>query len=240
MKTCGKLFGILLTFVLASCSLSKDADSILVWSYNHDFAVSQDDWQGDFSDFPTGADSALYELQFEYTTRPVNLGGERSIMMSGNNQSDDLFMFMKKKITGLSSNTDYTLVFDVELASNAPSGQTGAGGPPGEGVVVKAGASGMEPKRVIESGRYTFNLDKGNQNTAGQTATILGNIATSPYAKDYELITRTNASSNSGPFIARSNANGEMWLFIGTDSGFEGTTTVYYTRVNVVFSSALK
>lgn len=29
---------------------------------------------------------------------------------------------------------------------------------------------------------------------------------------------------------------GEIWLIIGTESGFEGITTVYYTRVNVVFS----
>ena len=241
MKTCGKLFGVMLSIVLASCSLSKDEGSILVTSYSNDFAVSQNDWQADFSDFPAGVDdSTFYELKFAYADRPANLGPGKSIMLSGNNHSDDLFMFMKKKLTGFSPNTDYTVVFDVELASNAPRGYLGAGGAPGESVFLKAGASGMEPKKVIESNQYTFNLDKGNQSSAGLMATVLGTIATIESSSDYALITRSNASSNAAPFIARSNSNGEMWLFVGTDSGFEGITTVYYTRVNVVFSAVVK
>lgn len=241
MKTCGKLFGVMLSIVLGSCSLSKDEGSILVSSYSNDFAVSQDDWQVDFSDFPAGIeDSAFYELKFAYTDRPASTGSGKSVMLSGNNHSDDLFMFMKKKLTGLSPNTDYTVVFDVELASNAPRGYSGVGGSPGESVFLKAGASGMEPKKVIESKQYTFNLDKGNQSSSGLMATVLGNIATTESSTDYELITRSNASSNAAPFIARSNSDGEIWLFVGTDSGFEGITTVYYTRVNVVFSTVVK
>ncbi|WP_160143616.1 hypothetical protein [Chryseolinea soli] len=241
MKTCGKLFGVMLSIVLASCSLSKDEGSILVSSYSNDFAVSQDDWQVDFSDFPAGeGDSTFYELKFAYTDRPASTGTGKSVMLSGFNHSDDLFMFMKKKLTGLSPNTDYTVVFEVELASNAPSGYSGVGGSPGEGVFLKAGASGMEPKKVIESNQYTFNLDKGNQSNSGLMATVLGNIATPEQSTEYALITRTNASANAAPFIARSNGDGEIWLFVGTDSGFEGVTTVYYTRVNVVFSTVVK
>lgn len=241
MKTCGKLFGVMLSIVLTSCSLSKDEGSILVTSYSADFAVSQDDWQVDFSDFPAGEDdSTFYELKFAYTDRPARVGSGKSVMLSGNNHSDDLFMFMKKKLTGLSPNTDYTVVFEVELASNAPQGYAGTGGAPGESVFLKAGASGMEPKKVIESNKYTFNLDKGNQNTAGVTATVLGNIATTEGSTEYALITRSNAAANAAPFIARSNTNGEIWLFVGTDSGFEGVTTVYYTQVNVVFSTVVK
>jgi hypothetical protein len=231
----------MLSIVLASCSLSKDEGSILVTSYSYDFAVSQNDWQADFSDFPAGVDdSTFYELKFAYTDRPASAGSGKSVMLSGNNHSDDLFMFMKKKVTGLSPNTDYTVVFDVELASNAPKGYSGAGGAPGESVFLKAGASGMEPKKVIESNQYTFNLDKGNQSTAGEMSTVLGNITTAENSTNYSLITRTNASSNGAPFIGRSNSNGEIWLFVGTDSGFEGITTVYYTKVNIVFSAVVK
>ncbi|HEY5747499.1 MAG TPA: hypothetical protein VIU12_15575 [Chryseolinea sp.] len=241
MKTCGKLFGVMLSIVLASCSLSKDEGSILVTSYSYDFAVSQNDWEVDFSDFPAGKeDSIYYELKFAYTDRPASAGSGKSMMLSGNNHSDDLFMFMKKKLTGLSPNTDYTVVFDVELASNAPRGYTGKGSAPGESVFLKAGASGMEPKKVIESNQYTFNLDKGNQADAGSMAVVLGNIATLEGSTDYALITRSNASSNAAPFIGRSNGDGEIWLFVGTDSGFAGVTAVYYTKVNVVFSAVVK
>lgn len=237
----GKRFGIVLTFVLAGCSLSKEEGSIQVSSYSYDFAQSPDNWLADFSDFPSGTDdSSYYELKFAYTNRPANLGGQKSYMLSGNNHSDDLFMFMKKKITSLAPNTDYTVVFDIELATNAPKGSYGAGGAPGESVFLKAGASGMEPKKVIEGNSYTFNLDKGNQASAGVMSTVLGNIAAPEGTKEYVLINRTNASSNVAPFIARTNQDGEIWLFVGTDSGFEGITTVYYTKVSVVFSAVVK
>ncbi len=157
-------------------------------------------------------------------------------MLSGNNHSDDLFMFIKRKVTGLNPNTSYTLVFEVELASNAPKGSVGAGGSPGESVYLKAGASEIEPVKNVQGDQYVLNIDKGNQSEAGSNATVLGDIATPLTVAEYTLITRNNASPSAEPLIAQSNSNGDIWLMIGTDSGFEGTTTVYYTNVKVLFS----
>lgn len=241
MRTCGKLFiAILVLLGVFGCSVSGNDDGILVFSYSFDFSKGHNNWQVDFSDFPAGADDSIfYELKFAYTDRPANLGAnQKSMMLSGNNHSDDLFMFMKKKITDLTPNTDYTIVFDVELASNAPKGAVGVGGAPGESVYLKAGATGAEPKKMIEGNQYTLNIDKGNQAAHGESTVLLGNIAVDFDTKDYTLISRNNASMNNSPFIVKSNSRGEMWLIIGTDSGFEGTTTVYYTKVNVVFSAA--
>ena len=235
MKMCRKLIFLIVLAGLFGCDLSSDTSGILVFSYSFDFGESQDNWEVDFTDFPAGVDSSSYELQFAYTDRPSNLGTKKSMMMSGNNHSDDLFMFMKRKISDLSPNTDYTLVFEVELASNAPKGLAGIGGAPGESVFLKAGATSTEPKKVIEDNQYTLNVNKGNQNDPGEIAIVLGDIAVSYDTQDYALITRNNTEKT--PFIARSNSKGEIWLIVGTDSGFEGTTTVYYTRVNVVFSS---
>lgn len=237
MKTCGKLTFLIVLAGLCGCDFSSDSNGIMVFSYGFDFSQSQDNWAVDFTDFPAGVDSSSYELKFAYTDRPSNLGAnKKSMMLSGNNHSDDLFMFMKRKVTDLTPNTDYTLVFEVELASNAPKGSVGIGGSPGESVFLKAGASTTEPKKVIEDNQYALNVDKGNQSTPGEMAIVLGNIAVSEGATDYELITRNSASDE--PFIVRSNSKGEIWLIIGTDSGFEGTTTVYYTRVNVIFSTS--
>ncbi len=210
----------------------------MVFSYGFDFSQSQDNWLVDFTDYPAYTDPSSYELEFAYTDRPANLGtNKKSMMLSGNNHSDDLFMFMKKKIVDLSPNTDYALVFEVELASNAPKGSVGIGGSPGESVYLKAGASGTEPKQVIEDNEYALNVDKGNQSTSGEMAVVLGDIAVPEDTQGYALITR-NSAANADPFIVRTNSKGEIWLIIGTDSGFEGTTTVYYTRVNVIFSTS--
>ena len=239
MNVCGKLLMATLLLGIFGCDLSSDQSGILVFSYSFDFSQSQNDWQVDFTDFPTGADDSLiYELQFAYTNRPANLGANlKSMMLSGNNHSDDLFMFMKKKITDLTPNTDYTIVFDVELASNASKGSVGIGGSPGESVFLKAGAVGTEPRKVIEADQFALNVDKGNQSASGENVFVLGDIAVDYGTKEYALITRNNAAVYNTPFIAKSNSKGEIWLIIGTDSGFEGTTTIYYTKVNVVFSA---
>ena len=239
MKTCRELFIAILALGVCGCSLSGNDDGILVFSYSFDFSQTQNDWLVDFTDFPAGTDDSIfYELKFAYTDRPENLGAnQKSMMLSGNNHSDSLFMFMKKKITDLTPSTDYTIVFDVELASNAPKGAVAIGGAPGESVFLKAGATGTEPKKVIEGSQYTLNVDKGHQSIPGETTVVLGDIAVDYDTKDYTLITRNNASMYNSPFVAKSNSKGEMWLIVGTDSGFEGVTTVYYTKVNVVFSA---
>ena len=240
MKMWGKLGLVaMLVVVLGGCDFSADEGGILVFTHTFDFSREQGDWLVEFSDFPASpTDSIDYELTSAYTDRPANLGANlKSIMISGNNHSDDLFMFMKRRITGLSPNTDYAIVFDIELASNAQRGSAGVGGSPGESVFLKAGAIGMEPKAVIDNNQHVLNVDKGNQASAGESTVTLGDIAISPYTDQYALITRTNSGSQA-PFIARANSKGELWLIVGTDSGFEGVTTVYYTRVNVIFSTA--
>ncbi|HTE33853.1 MAG TPA: hypothetical protein VK666_25905 [Chryseolinea sp.] len=239
MKTCGVIFIGILLIVATGCTPS-DEGGILVFTQTFDFSQGQGDWQVDFTDFPTRSyDSADYELTYAYTDRPANLGSNlKSIMVSGNNHSDDLFMFMKRKISGLAPNTDYTLVFDVELASNAPKGAAGIGGAPGESVFLKAGASAVEPLAMVYGNAYTLNVDKGNQSNSGEATVVLGNIAVDYDTKSYALISRSNSGSNISPFKATSNSDGVLWLIVGTDSGFEGVTTVYYTKVNVVFSTA--
>src|SRR5690242_207478 len=97
MKMCGKL-GIvaMLLMGLMGCELGADEGGILVFTHSFDFSQEQGDWVVDFSDFPASTtDSIDYELQTAYTDRPENLGANlKSIMISGNNHSDDLFMFM--------------------------------------------------------------------------------------------------------------------------------------------------
>jgi hypothetical protein len=65
----------------------------------------------------------------------------------------------------------------------------------------------------------------------------LGDIATATNATGYTLVTRNNTMANSR-YVAKTNADGELWLIVGTDSNYEGTTTVFYNRINVLFSAS--
>jgi hypothetical protein len=156
-------------------------------------------------------------------------------MLSGNNGSDDLFMFIKKKLTGIKPNTVYNVLFNIQLASNAPTGAVGIGGAPGESVILKAGVTLSEPLKILDDDLYyRMNIDKGNQLEAGEDMMIIGNIGVAPNTTQYTTIFRNNNSGS--PFQFTSDHSGEAWIIVGTDSGFEGKTTLYYTRIDILFN----
>lgn len=223
------LAGVLMAF--AGCELGPERHDLLITSYTFDFNDSDHGWEGDFSDYPVG-DSLVYGLCFRYDALPANLGDRKGLMLSGTNYSDDLFMFLKKKVAGLAPLREYQIGFQVKFASNAPTGSIGIGGSPGESVYLKAGAANVEPSKVAEDGYYQMNIDKGNQLSGGKNMLMVGNIASQSASNDYSLVERNNGAS----FTATTNADGELWLIVGTDSGFEGTTTLYYTEISVLFT----
>jgi hypothetical protein len=57
----------------------------------------------------------------------------------------------------LNPNTNYTVTFDIELASNAPDGSIGIGGSPANSVFLKAGATLIEPLAIAnDPNEYEF------------------------------------------------------------------------------------
>jgi cyclophilin family peptidyl-prolyl cis-trans isomerase len=200
----------------------------------YDFSSDSHGFVGSFADLPANYDTGFYQLMADHRALPPELGNGKGLFLSGWNHSDDLWMAWKKKITGLEPNTLYEVVVDIEMASNVPAGLIGVGGSPGESVFLKAGASGVEPIAVVDSeAMLRWNIDKGNQAIGGTAASVLGNIAKEDETPDsFVRIFRDNRSAK---LTATSAADGSLWLFFGTDSGFESTTEVYFTRVAAVF-----
>ncbi|MFM8765288.1 MAG: hypothetical protein ACKOEZ_10700, partial [Spartobacteria bacterium] len=198
-----------------------------------DFSMSDQGFTSGFADLPASYDPALYNLVAEHRNLPAELEGGKGLFLSGTNRSDDLWMFWKKKLTGLQPSSEYQVVLDIEMASSVAPGQVGVGGAPGEGVYVKAGASTSEPIAVVDSqGWWRMNLDKGNQSTGGADASVLGNVSkTGNATNEYEYIYRDNRSTKQS---VTTSADGSLWIFFGTDSGFEGATSLYYTHATAV------
>ena len=161
-------------------------------------------------------------------------------MVQGHNRSDDLFMYIKKQLTALQPDTLYSIVIEVEFANDAPAGAFGIGGPPGEALFVKVGASTEEPVPVEgEMGGepyFQLNVDKGSQSEGGKNAIVVGDGAKLENEEFgvYELKTLNNAGE---PLEIKSDADGNIWIFVGTDSGFEGKTILYYTGINAVLTA---
>lgn len=195
-----------------------------------DFNTSAEGWTTGFADYPAGQET-FYELESSYTTLPASLGQNRKgIKISGNNHSDDLFMFITKKFTGFAPNTRYEIDFELGIGTNVHSGCSGIGGSPGDSVYVKAGAAKIEPKAVNDgTGFYLLNIDKGNQAAGGSDVMLIGNIANGLDCDNQDISFKKKIlKSETGKFTTYSDANGALWIIFGTDSGYEGTTTIYF------------
>ncbi len=204
-----------------------------------DFSSGDQGFTSDFADLPVGYDPEFYNLVADHRNLPAELGVGKGLFISGINHSDDLWMFWKKKLTGLQPNTEYQVVLDVEMASNSAPGLVGVGGAPGESVYVKAGASQAEPLVAPDAqGQLRLTVDKGNQSTSGSAAAVLGNIAKENDDSDqYATLHRNNRSIQQS---ATTSADGSLWIFFGTDSGFEGTTSLFYTQATAVLTPKAK
>jgi hypothetical protein len=228
------LITLLTSGLLVSCS-EDPTDPSEPLTARVDFSTGQHGWAAGFSDYPA-ADEAIYNLQSDYRTLPAPLDtSQRALFISGVNRSDDLFMYWKGQIVGFSPGTRYRASFEVEFATNVPSGCVGVGGSPGESVYVKAGATDIEPESVRVNGFYLMNIDKGNQAIGGENAVVLGDIANSQPCGEGEPQWELKQLSSMDSVEVTADSDGRVWLLVGSDSGFESMTSLYYTRVLATF-----
>jgi hypothetical protein len=222
------LFKCLISF--AFLSLANPLSSELI-EYN--FSTKTHGWTGDFADYPVGEES-FYELTWGWAPLPSPTDDFTSgLFLSGNNHSDDLFMFVKNKIENLLPDTEYRIVFHATIQNNVPSGLFGVGGSPGESVAVKVGASTEEPNKVEVNGFYKLNVDKGEQMEAGAAAVIVGDLANPSVDSDYPQYAFKEFDNGDSPMIVQTDASGNLWIFFGTDSGFESATTYYIPKITL-------
>lgn len=199
-----------------------------------EFTFSEtENWTAGFADYPFGEEE-FYELFSDATNLPVPLASHVGVRQSGNNHSDDLFMFVTRQITGLKANTRYSVEIAVAIATNAQAGCSGVGGAPGESVFVKAGVTLEEPSAELQGDYYQMNIDKGDQSASGSEAVVIGDMANTQIcgevAPAYEIKRLDNTSDD---FIILTGNSGSAWVMFGTDSGYEATTDMYWESASV-------
>jgi hypothetical protein len=207
-------------------------------SYVFDFQDGLDGFVAGFADLPPNYDPAAYDLNYGVDLQPIDPPVERkALRIEGHNRSDDLFMFVKRRITGLKPDASYVVSFQIEFLSNAPEEAIGIGGGPGTSVFLKAGALSFEPLIVPNNANtlLVVNCDKGNQANGGSDLAVLGDIS---IPGEVPIYTYKTLSGNA-PHNVRTDAKGTCWIIVGTDSGFEGFTRLYYSRITVTFTPQL-
>ncbi|GAA4404671.1 hypothetical protein GCM10023187_22310 [Nibrella viscosa] len=231
MKQATLYLFVLLAPAFTACRQDTDVDpDTEVVLVNSDFSSGTDGWTGGFTDYSIHQEG-LMNFRFEHTTLPAPLNtNEKALLLSGKNASANMFMFVKRKISGLQPNTSYTLLFELEMASQYANNSVGIGGSPATSVYVKVGATPTEPVKVRNGDFYNLSIDKGNQSNRGRDMIVIGHVGAGDDVNEYRLIQRSNQGL---PFTAITNDKGELWVIVGTDSGFEGITSLYYNTISI-------
>lgn len=232
------MFRVLFLAVILFAAISAQAQTSAI-QISFDFRNGLIGWQAGFADYsPATNIDDLYQLKAELRTLPPELGVSGSgFYFQGANRSDDLFMFMKRRLTsadGIVAGQRYQVRYNIVFASNSQSNCVGIGGAPGESVVLKAGASSNEPSSILsDKGYLRMNVNIGSQTQGGSAASIVSNIANGlPCGESlnrYVSIQRVHQHTTE----VNAASDGVLWLLVGTDSGYEGLTSLYYQQIEV-------
>ncbi|MFC2036243.1 YbaY family lipoprotein [Chloroflexota bacterium] len=220
----------------------SDAEETLTNTF--DFAINTEGWVGGFSDLPVNHAEHGYDVEFRYSDIPVEGEEGGGLLFSGNNHSDDLFMYAMRAFNsqdGLKPNTAYEIPIAFDLATNVAPGMMGIGGSPGESVYIKAGVVNTEPKSEEDTTGgeeyYRLNIDKGNQANSGEDMIVLGNAAKGEgLGQDDESFQYKHFNYE---FQVMTNDNGGLWVIIGADSGFEGISQLYLDNISITFKEMI-
>lgn len=217
---------------LIACNSDNNSDSIVVpeTDFSYDFNVKNYDATAIFSDYPDGEETT-YLLTSAYEALPENFSEIKGWKLSGNNHSDDLFMGIKIPIDGLLSATLYKATLTIEFVTNVSKNCMGIGGAPGESVYVKLAASKDEPVNELDAQMNRLTIDIGNQSQSGTEGTTVGNIANSIECGADPVYEKKTLSTSESIDVMTDN-DGKVWLTAGFDSGFEGNTEIFITKLS--------
>ena len=217
--------------LLAGClKVGPDANSTTL-DFDMGIAGQAAGWEVEGADFPVNREADV-GLVGEVRTLPSPLTTtQTALYQSGTNVSGDLFVFLKKRWTGLIPLARYTIALAVEYATNVQSGCTTGVGP---SVWIKAGASDLEPLAVPDAqGVYRMNIDKGTQSAAGsftQLGDIRNGLSGCPSSGTFALRTTGRQQQSLG---INTDVDGAFWLFVGTQSTALARHEIYITHIRV-------
>lgn len=213
------------------CSNASNVGAATVLDFR--FCGDSEGWSGGFADLPSsGLADPAFGLSFGRAPLPPSSGllGE-GLRIAGTNASDDLLMFLKRQVTGLRPQARYAARFQVRFATNTG---RACSGDLSESVTAKAGAGPVEPQAVRDAaGILRLNLDVGRQARPGADAVVLGSAGADGIGCSGRWYAVRTLASRDGAQVARSDRDGNLWLFLGFDSGFAGRTDIHLERVRV-------
>jgi hypothetical protein len=215
------------------------------------FAAGTDNFTADFTDYSVGQEIGDQGIRFvsEFRRLPAPLNNRFGLLVGGTNRSDDLFMYIYRQVSGLVPGQRYSVRVDITFATNVPRDCVGVGGSPGESVYIHAGATAAVPTKVIQGTNVRSSIAKANQSQSGRETITIGNFAGGGGTctdGQYAVKTLSTASREitaaplppppADALLLTADPQGRLWIVIGTDSGFEDRTEIYYLEGSATFT----
>jgi hypothetical protein len=196
-------FPLIFCSLIAMSACGGNATSINSGKMDITFNQNIDGWTANFADYSVGMeDSIAFNANIE--TLPAPLQPQLALKLQSQNTSDDVWMWVHKKVAGLKPNATYRVKISIDFASNAGTG-------------FKDNLNNF----------LTVNFDKGNQQTDGPTVKNIGDLTTNSDICNNGPFMQKQLNSPASGTLVKTDSNGNLWMVIGTDSGFEGVTTYY-------------
>lgn len=219
--------------------------------FQFDFETGWQGWDPIFVNIPKdkeeGDDLAEVRTKTEHRSLPdeVKEGG-KAIFVFGASGWSGMTFFLKRQIDGFEPGQTYRVQFEVEIASDSPTGCAGAGGPMGAARVAGA-AVPVEPVREIKERRhvneYVFNEPVAQvlnfEETVPSEPPFMGNIMNGiPCEEGLEMdrpwrMKRLESGTNFWTVTA--DETGSVWLMTGFWTSHIGPTHLYFSEITVRF-----
>ncbi len=234
-----KLAAFLWVFVFLpsiSCNVDEDRPEPSLYTVNT-FENDAEGWEALFADYPQGLEDSL-KLSFDYGSFfPSELIGDvKAIIQTGYAANSDLFMFIKKQISGLEPEKQYAVVFNIELYAQLNQEYEGDIEQENKGSFLKSGVFTDEPGVILADGTgetpdtLVPDFQIGEANEAGLDMINVGKL-------EYTIPGATPVinfgSSVENPVNVMSDADGKVWLVLGVDTNIPVYMSIYYSNITV-------
>jgi hypothetical protein len=218
--------------LLFSCNSEEKLNGTL--TIDSGFSTTTSGWMGGFSDYEAATPTPSLALRYDRARLPAALDSNQyGLRIESRNLSNTMFSFIKKKVTGLRPGSTYDVKFDLTIGTQYS--DNGSVPSSANDTYLKAGATSKEPVVKVDGGKYRININKGDLSDDGTEMLILGNISNGLDSNAYRLV---NRSTENKAISVTANPDGEIWLCIGTDSGYKGLTTLYYKQLKTTLTLA--
>jgi len=216
--------------ICSSATLSPDAPKVPPITQAYSF-IGPSAASLDFNTVLTGYSSAA-QTAFKHSIVLIQAQEDDPIgymLSSDNSQSGNIFMGLVKQIAA-APNTNYALNFTVDFLTNVAAGCAGIGASPGDNVYVEVGATGANPSVGYTDSTGLFEFQNLNTNV---NLTLAGNFGSEMLKDCYDTTRYVSKELSTGTnYPVSSDDNGNIWLLVGTNSYFEGTTSIYWQNLN--------